>query len=336
MTAPKRSPADPRRRRLRREPRPATSHRDLKPDNVMVVRDPEVPGGERAIILDFGVAKLAEEHKHPETLGRQTDLHVTIGTARYMSPEQAALAPITDRTDVYALGVVLYELLSGAPPFAAANYPLLLDMHRFSLPIPLERTVSNLPEPLTGLVHRMLAKDPTSRPAMAEVAAELERVVARLATASASTATAATAAGPASGGVGAGAERAARAEAPEPTGVESAGRTDPLGDGADHTAPCLTGPSEPPVDSESDVTTSLLPGSPDSVQTSVLHVVEGEQTAPMPSAPSIALDGSNDTTQRQASKPVLYVPPPRGATLFLGGLVAATVVALLLAIGFLL
>jgi serine/threonine-protein kinase len=133
-------------------------HRDLKPDNVMVVRDPEVPGGERAIILDFGVAKLADEHKHPETLGRQTDLHVTIGTARYMSPEQATQAPITDRTDVYALGVVLYELLSGAPPFAAANYPLLLDMHRFSQPIPLERTAANLPEPLTSLVHRMLAK----------------------------------------------------------------------------------------------------------------------------------------------------------------------------------
>lgn len=143
-------------------------HRDLKPDNVMVVRDPEVPGGERAIILDFGIAKLAEEHKHPETVGRHTDTRVTIGTARYMSPEQAALARSTERTDVYALGIVLYELLSGAPPFAAANYALTLDMHRFSAPVPLERTVPNLPPALTELVHRMLAK-PTAPPASAQI-----------------------------------------------------------------------------------------------------------------------------------------------------------------------
>jgi hypothetical protein len=176
----------------------------------------------------------------------------------------------------------------------------------------------------------MLAKDPAARPTMAEVAAELERIVATVPTATATAATGTT--GAAAGAAGAVLE----ARGPEPTSVESAGRTDPLGDAADHTAPCLTGAAEAPVFSEGDVTTAVIAAGADTVQTSVLHLVEGEQTAPMPSAPVLAIEGSNDTTQRQASSPVLYLPPTRGATLFLGGLVAATVVALLLALGWLL
>jgi serine/threonine protein kinase len=153
-------------------------HRDLKPENVMVVADPEVPGGQRAIILDFGVAKLAAEHKHPETVDQQTDLRIQVGTAKYMSPEQAALErTITDRADVYSLGVMIYELLSGAPPFSASTYALLLDMHRFSAPIPLDRMVPRLDRRLVELINNMLAKKPAERPSMDEVANTLERIM---------------------------------------------------------------------------------------------------------------------------------------------------------------
>lgn len=153
-------------------------HRDLKPENVMVVADPEVPGGQRAIVLDFGMAKLGAEQKHPETVAQQTDVRVPVGTAKYMSPEQAALErTITDRADVYALGVMIYELLSGAPPFSASTYALLLDMHRFSAPIPLDRMVPRLDRRLVELVNQMLSKKPAERPSMDEVAMTLERIL---------------------------------------------------------------------------------------------------------------------------------------------------------------
>jgi serine/threonine protein kinase len=153
-------------------------HRDLKPENVMVVADPEVPGGQRAIVLDFGMAKLGAAQKHPATVEQQTDVRIHVGTAKYMSPEQAALErTLTDRADVYALGVMIYELLSGAPPFAASTYALLLDMHRFSAPIPLDRMAPRLDRRLVELVGQMLAKKPAERPSMDEVAMTLERIL---------------------------------------------------------------------------------------------------------------------------------------------------------------
>jgi len=95
-----------------------------------------------------------------------------------MSPEQAALErKLTDRADVYALGVMIYELLSGAPPFAASTYALLLDMHRFSAPIPLDRMAPRLDRRLVDLVNQMLAKKPAERPSMDEVAMTLERIL---------------------------------------------------------------------------------------------------------------------------------------------------------------
>src|SRR5262245_58964302 len=85
-------------------------HRDLKPENIFLVRDPEVPSGERAKILDFGIAKLSDDH--PGKLKTHTGL--LIGTPTYMSPEQCrGLAEIDHRADIYALGCVMFQLLTG-------------------------------------------------------------------------------------------------------------------------------------------------------------------------------------------------------------------------------
>jgi serine/threonine protein kinase len=95
-------------------------HRDLKPDNLMLIADPDVEGGERIRVLDFGIARICM----PEHLGEELDLlHLTktgmlIGTPMYMAPEQCSSAKTVDgKADVYALGVILYELACGQPPF---------------------------------------------------------------------------------------------------------------------------------------------------------------------------------------------------------------------------
>ena len=92
-------------------------HRDLKPDNIMIVPDPNMPGGERTKLLDFGIAKLTEAAGIERT--QSTAL---MGTPHFMSPEQCRGAGgVDDRTDVYALGVVLFLMLTGRPPFDMAS-----------------------------------------------------------------------------------------------------------------------------------------------------------------------------------------------------------------------
>jgi len=151
-------------------------HRDLKPDNVMIVGDPELPAGERVKVLDFGIAKLG-----PAALGRD-DLHRTaramiMGTPTYMSPEQCRGADgVDDKADVYALGVILYQLLTGRPPFIAQSMTELLGMHQFVAPTPLATIDPNIPPRLVSLVHAMLAKDSRERPPMSRVAAELDAI----------------------------------------------------------------------------------------------------------------------------------------------------------------
>jgi len=89
-------------------------HRDLKPDNLFMVRDPEALGGERPKLLDFGIAKLGDDI--PNRL--QTRTGQVIGTPLYMSPEQCKGASDVDhRADVYSLGCVIFQMLTGRPPF---------------------------------------------------------------------------------------------------------------------------------------------------------------------------------------------------------------------------
>jgi serine/threonine-protein kinase len=143
-------------------------HRDLKPDNVMIVADPNVPGGERTKLLDFGIAKLTEG----SGLDR-TRTAALMGTPHFMSPEQCRGAGgVDDRSDVYALGVVLYLALAGRPPFDGAGLGEIMGKHMYEAPPPLA-SVAQVPIGLAQLVDRLLHKDPRQRPPMGQVATEL-------------------------------------------------------------------------------------------------------------------------------------------------------------------
>jgi serine/threonine-protein kinase len=144
-------------------------HRDLKPENLFVVRGKE--GGDLLKILDFGVAKLLR----PEAGGSVTRTGAAMGTPFYMAPEQArGEKELDQRVDVYALGVILYELLSGQKPHPGDSYNAILAHILGQTPAPLASLRPGLPAPFTALVHRALANRPEDRPASAaELAREL-------------------------------------------------------------------------------------------------------------------------------------------------------------------
>jgi serine/threonine-protein kinase len=123
-------------------------HRDVKPANILLSTDGRVKVG------DFGVARLAEG----STNGSQPAS--IVGTPRYMAPEQGRGLPTTPATDVYSAGVVLYEMLSGAPPFRAASVVELALLHLNEPPPPLP---AQLPTSLVSITERALAKDPAAR-----------------------------------------------------------------------------------------------------------------------------------------------------------------------------
>ncbi|MBK7395209.1 MAG: serine/threonine protein kinase [Myxococcales bacterium] len=145
-------------------------HRDLKPDNVFVLT---VGGRETAKILDFGVAKVAGSAKLTRT-------GMVFGTPHYMSPEQASGGVIDARTDIYALGVIMYEMFTGRVPFEADTYMGVLTKHMFEAPVP----PSQLPGPahelgaLEDVTLKALAKRPEDRYAsMDELVVDLDRIV---------------------------------------------------------------------------------------------------------------------------------------------------------------
>jgi len=133
-------------------------HRDLKPENVFLVHDPEVFGGERAKILDFGIAKLTSDSNI------QTHTSTVMGTPAYMSPEQCRGAGRVDqRSDVYSLGCMLFALLTGGPPFQADGGGEVIAMHLREPPLPPSHRLYGIPPALDALVLRCLAKDPAQR-----------------------------------------------------------------------------------------------------------------------------------------------------------------------------
>lgn len=150
-------------------------HRDLKPDNLMLVPDAVAPGGERVKILDFGIAKLTDK----DIPSVKTETQAIMGTPMYMSPEQCQGAGRVDaKTDVYSLGCVLYEALSGVPPFLGEGNGEILAKHLFQEPVPLRAIVPAVSEPIAALVHRLLTKDKSGRPSMTQAADELGTLLA--------------------------------------------------------------------------------------------------------------------------------------------------------------
>ncbi|EYF03936.1 serine/threonine protein kinase [Chondromyces apiculatus] len=147
-------------------------HRDLKPDNVYVVRRGK--DAEFVKILDFGIAKVTTDAE-----SRLTRAGAVFGTPHYMSPEQAAGAPIDLRTDIYSMGVMLYELGSRQLPFTADNFMGILTQHMYKAPVPLRALLSGpgptCPPALEAIILKCLSKKPESRyQTMAELREDME------------------------------------------------------------------------------------------------------------------------------------------------------------------
>jgi len=149
-------------------------HRDLKPDNVLLADG-------HALIADFGVAKAIFTATHDDTGAPQADdirtaTGVGLGTPTYMAPEQAAgVRSVDHRADLYALGVIAYEILAGVTPFTGESRQALLTAHLAERPVPLSVHHRGVPAALDALVMRLLEKQAADRPgSAAEVSAALD------------------------------------------------------------------------------------------------------------------------------------------------------------------
>jgi serine/threonine-protein kinase len=151
-------------------------HRDLKPDNVFLVPDPGAPGAIRVKILDFGIAKLTGRSLAGQP-GRPRTKNMILGTPAYMAPEQCRGGTELDaRADLYAVGCLLFELLTGRPPFVAGGDGEVMAMHIYEPPPRLSNLAPALPVELDALLAKLLTKDPADRiPSAAYALATLER-----------------------------------------------------------------------------------------------------------------------------------------------------------------
>jgi len=135
-------------------------HRDIKPDNVLLAAG-------AAVVTDFGVAKAitASRQGGQVSAGTMTGVGTSLGTPAYMAPEQAAADPATDhRADIYALGIVAYEMLTGAPPFHGRTPQALLAAQLSEKPAPLTTRRYDVSVPLSTLIMQCLEKEPAKRP----------------------------------------------------------------------------------------------------------------------------------------------------------------------------
>ncbi|AOR30462.1 hypothetical protein BFF78_04830 [Streptomyces fodineus] len=232
-------------------------HRDMKPGNVLVTGDDGAAPEDRPVkVLDFGIARVLEGP------GATTTLTVTgqiVGTPAYMSPEQArGDVPVDARTDLYALGCILYELVTGRPPFEAATWHAVLLRHIEEPPVPPGRLRPGLPPAWDGLILDLLAKDPDARPA---TAAEVRARLAELG-------------GPAPGG--------ASATAPARTAVDEGGpgRSMPEGPAADPRAlPASSRPAPAPV-------ATMAAGTPDGSAARLAPAHDRVLAEPAPASPA--------------------------------------------------
>lgn len=146
------------------------AHCDLTPSNVFVLAGTPPEQSPRIKLLDLGIARLLSTQK--------TETGPRYGTPRYLSPEQADGRPVDARTDVYSLGVLLFELLTGESPYAVASSSASdwLQAHRSGRPRPLRQLRPDAPVELEGLIARLLATEPRRRPSAVEIEAEIDRI----------------------------------------------------------------------------------------------------------------------------------------------------------------
>ncbi len=146
-------------------------HRDIKPENVMFFHG-------SAVVLDFGIGKAlsAATHAAEETTGRITQRGMSLGTPTYISPEQAVGDPDLDhRADIYSLGVMAYEMITGHPPFAGRSSQQVMAAHANQAPEAIGKRRADAPVVLTQIVMKCLAKAPAERPQQAsEIVAALK------------------------------------------------------------------------------------------------------------------------------------------------------------------
>jgi serine/threonine-protein kinase len=136
-------------------------HRDLKPDNILV--QTLRTHGELAKVLDFGIAKLMDGAPTASQRPGLTNQGMVCGTPEYMSPEQARGEQLDPRSDLYSVGIVLYQMLTDRPPFESESAIEVLHMHLHDEPVPPSKLNETEPGPLEAVCLRALAKDPDDR-----------------------------------------------------------------------------------------------------------------------------------------------------------------------------
>jgi hypothetical protein len=150
----------------------AIIHRDLKPDNLFIIREPTDSSRERIKVLDFGIAKL---QTFPPGGAMQTRTGTLMGTPVYMSPEQCLGTKAVDpRSDIYAMGIILFEMLTGRPPFMSEGFGELVNMHINLRPLRVRELNPAVPEAVDALVAKALEKSPDARQGSAD---ELQREI---------------------------------------------------------------------------------------------------------------------------------------------------------------
>jgi len=154
-------------------------HRDLKPSNILVTRSADAPALVK--VLDFGIAKLAADVLDGEDASALTLPGSPVGTPRYMSPEQYEGRELTPAADVYSLGVIFYEMLTGMAPFTGASPVEIALKHANDEPLPPRAIVASIPENVECVVLHALEKQPDARPLnAAEFRRELLEIAERL------------------------------------------------------------------------------------------------------------------------------------------------------------
>jgi serine/threonine protein kinase len=144
-------------------------HRDLKPDNLFFSRLRSNETYEEIVkVLDFGIAKMLRDDEAIDAI--ETQAGTVFGTPRYMSPEQAQGKPLDARSDLYSLGVMLYQMLTGRPPFTDDDAIVVMARHIKTMPRPMSEVApdANIPPEVESAVMRMLSKDPAKRPQTAD------------------------------------------------------------------------------------------------------------------------------------------------------------------------